>query len=101
MQSPLVEAAAPDKAVVYEIGDDEAGMRLDRWLRRRFPDLPQSHLMKIVRKGEVRVVRQAGGCVDAARGGRARARSAAAAPGGARGRRSSARIPATSRRSAR
>ena len=51
----LVEAAAPDKAVVYEIGDDEAGMRLDRWLRRRFPDLPQSHLMKIVRKGEVRV----------------------------------------------
>ena len=30
-------------------------MRLDRWLRRRFPDLPQSHLMKIVRKGEVRV----------------------------------------------
>ena len=49
-------AAAPlDKAAVYEIGDDEAGMRLDRWLRRRFPDLPQSHLMKIVRKGEVRV----------------------------------------------
>ena len=30
-------------------------MRLDRWLRRRFPGLPQSHLMKIVRKGEVRV----------------------------------------------
>ncbi len=51
----LVETAAPDKAVVYEIGDDEAGMRLDRWLRRRFPDLPQSHLMKIVRRGEVRV----------------------------------------------
>ena len=49
-------AAAPrDKALVFEIGDDEAGMRLDRWLRRRFPDLPQSHLMKIVRKGEVRV----------------------------------------------
>src|SRR5271165_4821077 len=49
-------AAAPlDKAIVYEIGDDEAGMRLDRWLRRRFPNLPQSHLMKIVRKGEVRV----------------------------------------------
>ena len=49
-------AAAPlDKAVVYEIGDDEAGMRLDRWLRRRFPALPKTHLMKIVRKGEVRV----------------------------------------------
>ena len=46
-------AAATDKVAVYEIGEDEAGMRLDRWLRRRFPDLPQSHLMKIVRKGEV------------------------------------------------
>ena len=30
-------------------------MRLDRWLHRRFPALPNAHLMKIVRKGEVRV----------------------------------------------
>ena len=30
-------------------------MRLDRWFRRRYPALPQSHLNKIVRKGEVRV----------------------------------------------
>ncbi len=30
-------------------------MRLDRWFRRRYPDLPQTHLNKIVRKGEVRV----------------------------------------------
>ena len=48
-------AAAPEKAALYDIGEDEAGMRLDRWLRRRFPELPQTHLMKIVRKGEVRV----------------------------------------------
>jgi 23S rRNA pseudouridine955/2504/2580 synthase len=48
-------AGAPDKVGLYEIGEDEAGMRLDRWLRRRFPALPQTHLMKIVRKGEVRV----------------------------------------------
>ena len=48
-------AGAPEKAAVHAIGEDEAGMRLDRWLHRRFPDLPQSHLMKIVRKGEVRV----------------------------------------------
>jgi 23S rRNA pseudouridine955/2504/2580 synthase len=48
-------AAATDKVGVYDIGEDEAGMRLDRWLRRRFPALPQSHLNKIVRKGEVRV----------------------------------------------
>jgi 23S rRNA pseudouridine955/2504/2580 synthase len=48
-------AAPPDKAALYEIGEDEAGMRLDRWLHRRFPDVSNSHLMRIVRKGEVRV----------------------------------------------
>ncbi len=37
------------------VGEDEAGMRLDRWFRRRYPTLPQSHLNKIVRKGEIRV----------------------------------------------
>ena len=47
--------APPDKAASYEIGEDEAGMRLDRWLHRRFPDVSNSHLMRIVRKGEVRV----------------------------------------------
>ena len=47
--------APPDKAASYEIGEDEAGMRLDRWLHRRFPDVANSHLMRIVRKGEVRV----------------------------------------------
>jgi 23S rRNA pseudouridine955/2504/2580 synthase len=48
-------AAPPDRAVLYEIGEDEAGMRLDRWLHRRFPEVANSHLMRIVRKGEVRV----------------------------------------------
>jgi 23S rRNA pseudouridine955/2504/2580 synthase len=48
-------STAPDRVVVYDIGEDEAGMRLDRWFRHRFPGLPQSHLNKIVRKGEVRV----------------------------------------------
>src|SRR5271170_2618365 len=47
--------APPDKVVSYEIGEDEAGMRLDRWLHRRFPDVSNSHLMRIVRKGEVRI----------------------------------------------
>ncbi len=37
------------------VGEDEGGMRLDRWMRRRYPALPQSHLNKIVRKGELRV----------------------------------------------
>jgi 23S rRNA pseudouridine955/2504/2580 synthase len=50
-----VAPAHPDKAASFEIGADEAGMRLDRWLHRRFPDVANSHLMRIVRKGEVRV----------------------------------------------
>jgi 23S rRNA pseudouridine955/2504/2580 synthase len=51
-----VAATEPAATVaVHKIGEDEAGMRLDRWLHRRFPDLANSHLMKIVRKGEVRV----------------------------------------------
>src|ERR1700680_4546820 len=48
-------AAAPDSVAFFDIGEDESGMRLDRWLHRRFPALPKTHLMKIVRKGEVRV----------------------------------------------
>ncbi|MGD0639381.1 MAG: RluA family pseudouridine synthase [Roseiarcus sp.] len=47
--------SADGKVANYPIGEDEAGMRLDRWFRRRFPNLPQAHLNKIVRKGEVRV----------------------------------------------
>ena len=43
------------RVATYAIGEDEAGMRLDRWFRRRFPDVSQAHLNKIVRKGEIRV----------------------------------------------
>ncbi len=45
----------PDKVAHFDVSEDEAGLRLDRWFHRRFPKLPQSHLNKIVRKGEVRV----------------------------------------------
>lgn len=37
------------------VSEDEAGLRLDRWFKRRFPALALSHLAKICRKGEVRV----------------------------------------------
>lgn len=37
------------------VTEDEAGLRLDRWFKRRFPSLALSHLAKICRKGEVRV----------------------------------------------
>jgi len=54
-ETATTSAPVPHKAASYEIGEDEAGMRLDRWLHRRFPDVANSHLMRIVRKGEVRV----------------------------------------------
>ncbi len=37
------------------VAADEAGMRVDRWFKRRYPALALSHLAKICRKGEVRV----------------------------------------------
>ncbi|MCI0466112.1 MAG: RluA family pseudouridine synthase [Beijerinckiaceae bacterium] len=39
----------------FEVSEDEEGMRLDRWFKRRMPTLSLSHLNKIVRTGEVRV----------------------------------------------
>jgi 23S rRNA pseudouridine955/2504/2580 synthase len=43
------------QAETYTVSDDEAGMRLDRWFKRRIPSLSLSHLNKIVRTGQVRV----------------------------------------------
>ncbi len=37
------------------VTEDEDGMRLDRWFKRRVPTLALSHLAKICRKGEVRL----------------------------------------------
>ncbi len=37
------------------VTEDEAGMRLDRWFKRRVPELSLGHLNKIVRTGQVRV----------------------------------------------
>ena len=39
----------------FLVTEDEDGMRLDRWFKRRVPDLSLSHLNKIVRTGQVRV----------------------------------------------
>ncbi len=44
--------AGVSSAIVTE---DEAGLRLDRWFKRRVPALSLTHLAKICRKGEVRV----------------------------------------------
>ena len=37
------------------VSEDEAGVRLDRWLRRRWPHLSQVQIQKIVRSGQIRV----------------------------------------------
>jgi 23S rRNA pseudouridine955/2504/2580 synthase len=37
------------------IGEAEAGLRLDRWLKQRFPALPFARIQRMLRKGEVRV----------------------------------------------
>jgi 23S rRNA pseudouridine955/2504/2580 synthase len=37
------------------VNEDESGMRLDRWFKRRLPSLSLAHLNKIVRTGQVRV----------------------------------------------
>ena len=40
---------------ILVVGEDEDGMRMDRWFKRRLPTLALSHLAKICRKGEVRL----------------------------------------------
>ena len=37
------------------ITEDEADIRLDRWLRRHFPGLPQSAIQKLCRTGQIRI----------------------------------------------
>jgi len=37
------------------VGDDEGDQRLDRWLKRRFPQLTQGMVEKMCRKGELRL----------------------------------------------
>ncbi len=38
-----------------DVGAGEDGMRLDRFLRARFPDMPHGRMQKALRKGEIRV----------------------------------------------
>jgi 23S rRNA pseudouridine955/2504/2580 synthase len=43
------------KVQILIVTEDEDGMRIDRWFKRRIPTLSLSHLAKICRKGEVRL----------------------------------------------
>jgi 23S rRNA pseudouridine955/2504/2580 synthase len=46
---------SPVTVQTMQVSEDEDGMRLDRWFKRRLPTLSLSHLNKIVRTGQVRV----------------------------------------------
>ena len=48
-------AAAPTGVQNVAVTADESGMRVDRFLERRFPGLSFSHIQRVIRKGEVRV----------------------------------------------
>jgi len=60
-EKPVKEVAtpAPDKETskvqILLVTEDEDGMRIDRWFKRRIPTLSLSHLAKVCRKGEVRL----------------------------------------------
>ena len=40
---------------LIEVPEGEAGARLDKWFRRRFPHIPHSRLQKLLRTGQIRV----------------------------------------------
>ncbi|MGI9168859.1 MAG: RluA family pseudouridine synthase, partial [Caulobacteraceae bacterium] len=40
---------------ILTVGDLEDGVRLDRWLRRRWPHLGQTQIHKLARSGQIRV----------------------------------------------
>lgn len=42
-------------AQLIKVGEDEAEQRVDRWIRRHFPELGQVRIERMCRKGEVRV----------------------------------------------
>ena len=42
-------------ATLHPVKPEEAGMRLDRWCRQRFPGLTNAHLNKLLRTGQVRL----------------------------------------------
>lgn len=45
----------PGQVQLRAVTDDEAGLRLDRWFQRHFPDLSHGALQKLLRTGQVRI----------------------------------------------
>lgn len=44
-----------ERVETIEVSDQEGGMRLDRWMRSRYPNLTNGYLQKLVRSGQIRV----------------------------------------------
>ena len=51
----LAKGVPVSGVVTVEVSAEEAGLRLDRWFKRRYPDLTHARLSKLVRTGQVRV----------------------------------------------
>lgn len=54
-QSPATGGSRPTQVQTRAVSDDEAGMRLDRWFQRHFPELSHGALQKLLRTGQVRI----------------------------------------------
>jgi len=53
--APVAGAPLTSKVETRQISPDEAGLRVDRWFKRHFPELPHGRLEKLLRTGQVRV----------------------------------------------
>src|SRR5665213_4106284 len=55
--SPRLRAMSEVRGQVQmrAVSGDEAGLRLDRWFQRHFPDLSHGALEKLLRTGQVRI----------------------------------------------
>lgn len=51
----MSQQPAPSAVATARVAADEDGLRLDRWFRRRYPDLTHGRLEKLLRTGQVRV----------------------------------------------
>jgi 23S rRNA pseudouridine955/2504/2580 synthase len=54
-QSPATAGGRQTQVQTRAVTDDEAGMRLDRWFQRHFPELSHGALQKLLRTGQVRI----------------------------------------------
>src|SRR6185436_1371289 len=55
MAAEAKEAAAGPAVSWIDVGEDEAGQRIDNFLLARLKGVPKSHVYRILRSGEVRI----------------------------------------------